>query len=494
MGRRGLRLITLAAVPVLVLSACGGGGATQTATTGTSASATTGASNLTPSQSAAPAGKTKVVWFIGLGAGSQPVQLQAETDFVNKYNDSNTDNIFLQVSIIPNTNAIDVLKTQIAAGKGPDIVGPVGIQGRAGFPGVFLDLTAAAAAAKTDLTVYPEKLLNAMKMGKDGLIGLPYAIYPGFIFYNKDLFAAQSLPNLPVKVGDKYNGADWTWDALTKLAKQLTIDTAGKKSTEAGFNAAKIKQYGYDMQWVGDIRRFTSAFGAGNYVGADGKTAQIPDAWATAIKWYYDAMWTSHFAPNNAQRNASDMASGTTISTGRVAIDLIWTWAISSFGTVDAAGKSTSKYKAWDMAVIPSNGGVTTSPVDVDTFTIMKSSKVADAAYKAMIAMEADSGLAVAYGALPAITAQQDAYFKSAQAGVTAQFPGNTVTWSVATEMLKYAASPTHQDPFPNYVKGTTDDQAFYTKLQSTGGLNMDTELTKFKATLQADFDSAPAS
>jgi len=494
MGRRGLRLITLAAVPVLVLSACGGTGATQTATSGASASSVPSASNLTPSQSAAPATATKVVWFIGLGAGSQPAQLQAETDFVNNYNNTNKDNIFLQVSIIPNTNATDTLKTQIAAGKGPDIVGPVGIQGRAGFPGVFLDLTAEVASNKTDLAPYGEKLVNAMKMGKDGLIGLPYALYPGFIFYNKDLFAAQTLPNLPTTVGAQYNGADWTWDALGKLAKQLTIDTAGKKSTDAGFNAAKTKQYGFDTQWINDLRRFATPFGAGNYVGADGKTAQIPDAWSQAWKWYYDAMWTSHFAPNNAERSAADMANGTTVATGRVAMELVWTWSISSYGSVDAAGKSTSKIKAWDMGVMPSNGGVTTDPVDVDTFTILKASKNPDAAYKAMLAMQADPGLAVAYGAMPAIAAQQAAYFTSAQAGVTAQFPGNTVTWTVATEMLKYAASPTHQDPFPNYVKGTTDDQAFYTKLQSTGGLNMDTEIAAFKATLQKDFDSAAAS
>jgi multiple sugar transport system substrate-binding protein len=489
MGRRGLRLITLAAVPVLVLSACGGTNSSPTATGAASASATS-----TVSQSVAPSGATKVVWFIGLGAGSQPNQLQAETDFVNNYNNTNTDNIFLQPSIIPNSNATDTLKTEIAAGKGPDIVGPVGIQGRAGFPGVFLDLTNEVAANKTDLTVYGDKLVNSMKMGTDGLIGLPYAIYPGFIFYNKDLFKAQNLPALPTTVGAQYNGADWTWDALGTLAKQLTIDTTGKKSTDAGFQPAKTKYYGFDTQWVNDLRRFATPFGAGNYVAADGKTAQIPAAWAQAWKWYYDAMWTTHFAPNNAERSAADMGNGTTIATGRVAMEISWTWAISSFGTTDATGKSTSKFSGWDMGVLPSNGGVTTDPVDADTFTIMKASKVPDAAYKAMIAMEADSELSVAYGAMPAVPSQQAAYFTAAQAGVSAQYPGDTITWTVCTEMLKYAASPTHQDPFPNYVKGTTDDQAFYTKLQSTGGLNMDNEIAAFKATLQKDFDSAAAS
>src|ERR1035437_9995274 len=61
MGRRGLRLITLAAVPVLVLSACGGSNNSPSVSTscGSSASAT---ANVTP-----PPGKTKVAWYVGPG-------------------------------------------------------------------------------------------------------------------------------------------------------------------------------------------------------------------------------------------------------------------------------------------------------------------------------------------------------------------------------------------------------------------------------------------
>jgi hypothetical protein len=66
----------------------------------------------------------------------------------------------------------------------------------------------------------------------------------------------------------------------------------------------------------------------------------------------------------------------------------------------------------------------------------------------------------------------------------------NPVTWSVLTEMSKYAASPTHQDQMPNYIKVTADDQAFYTTLQSKSGLNLDAEIAKFKATFQADFNA----
>jgi spermidine/putrescine-binding protein len=142
------------------------------------------------------------------------------------------------------------------------------------------------------------------------------------------------------------------------------------------------------------------------------------------------------------------------------------------------------------MGVLPSNNGVTTTPVDADTFVINKYSKNPDAAYKAMLAIMADPTLMAVYGGTPLEPSLQAAFFKTSQAGVEVQFPNNPVTWSVLTEMVKYAASPTHQDPMPAYVKGTTDDQAFYTTLQSKSGLNLDAEIAKFKATLQADFNA----
>ncbi len=433
--------------------------------------------------------KTTVVWFIGLGAGSQPAQLQAESDFVNKYNATNPDNITIEMSIIPAGNATDTLQTQIDAGNGPDILGPVGIQGLAGYPGYWLGLDDLIARNGTDLSVYPPALLETFKNAEGQYQGLPYDEYPAFIFYNKDLFKAAGLPDLPTRVGEQYMGQNWTWDALATIAEQLTVDTSGMKSTDPGFNPKQINTYGFDTQWINDLRRFATPWGAGSYVAADGKTAQIPAVWEQAWKWYYNAMWTSRFAPTNAERTASDMGGGTTVATGRVAMDLAWAWGVSSFGLVGDNGKAASKFGHWDMGVLPSNNRATTVPIDTDTFVINKKSKVPDAAYKAMLAMMADPNLMVSYGAMPVDPSLQAAYFKAAQAGVEAQFPDNPISWSVLTEMVKYAASPTHQDPMPAYVKATTDDQAFYTELQSKGGLDLDAEIARFKATLQADFN-----
>jgi multiple sugar transport system substrate-binding protein len=490
-GSRNTRVVAVVFAAVLVVAL--GGSLLLQVTKSPPSGLSSGSASPTPTRTPAPTpsasvAKTTVVWLIGLGAGSQPNQLSVEVDFVNNYNATNKDGIDLQLDIPPIAPAADYTIADELAGT--DIVGPVGIQGRAGLPDEWLGLNDLIAKNHTDLNAYPPALLSTLRDSVGQYEGLPYDQYPAFIFYNKDLFKAAGLPDLPTQVGQTYMGQDWTWDELATIAKRLTVDTSGRKSTDPGFNPAKIKDYGFDTQWINDLRRFATPWGAGSYVASDGRTAQIPAVWEQAWNWYYDAMWTSHFAPTGAERGAADMGAGTSIATGRVAMELTWSWAISSFGASTDSGQPASKFAHWDMGVLPSNNGVTTDPIDTDTFLINRNSKNPDAAYKAMLAIMADPSLMAAYAAMPVAQSMQAAYFGAAQTAVDKQFADNPVTWSVLTEMTKYAASPTHQDPFPNYVKGTYDDQAFYTLLQTKGNLNLDTEIAKFKATLQADFNA----
>lgn len=280
------------------------------------------------------------------------------------------------------------------------------------------------------MSVYPPALLKTFKNAAGQYEGLPYDEYPAFIFYNKDLFKAAGLPDLPTRVGQKYIGQDWTWDALATIAKQLNRDVSSGKPAVSG-SVATIRQYGFDMQWVNDLRRFATAFGAGSFVAADGKTAQIPPVWEQAAKWYYDAMWTSHFAPTDAARAAADMDNGTTVATGRVAMELTWPWTINSFGPHDAAGNpdpsAAPTFKHWDMGVLPSNDGVTTDPIDTDTFVIHKKSQHPDAAYKAMLAIMADPTLMATFGGMPADPSRQAATSRRSRPAST---PSSRITRS----------------------------------------------------------------
>jgi multiple sugar transport system substrate-binding protein len=145
--------------------------------------------NLTPAATAsASVPKTTVVWYVGLGAGSQSDQEHAEEDFVNNYNATNKDNVNLQLELLHGYNATDTWRTSFDSGKGPDVIGPVGIQVRAEYPSYWLGLNDEIARNKTDLSVYPPALLKTFKNAAGQYEGLPYDEYPAFIFYNKDLF------------------------------------------------------------------------------------------------------------------------------------------------------------------------------------------------------------------------------------------------------------------------------------------------------------------
>jgi multiple sugar transport system substrate-binding protein len=279
-------------------------------------------------------------------------------------------------------------------------------------------------------------------------------------------------------------GAPWDWAAVKKIGQQLTLDKNNKKPTDAGFDANAIVQFGIDFQWW-DGRRMASAFGGGSFITADGK-AQIPDIWKQAWTWYYDAMWKDHFAPTGKYISSTQLNAGTTISSGKIAMDATNAWTINSYGT---AGKAT--FKKWDMAVLPATNGVISGPLDADTMVIAKGSKNQDAAFQAMIAIMADKNLMQVYGGIPAAKALQTTYFADFDKTLEAIFPGNKVTWAVLGEMMKYPAIPSHEANMPNFLQATSDYSAFYTKLQNTDKLDVAAELTKLQETLQKDFDAA---
>src|SRR5688572_6561877 len=81
--------------------------------------------------------KVQIRWYVGLGAGTDAPKIEAQQALVDEYNASQ-DQIELVLEIVDNDQAYNVLATQIAAGNGPDIVGPMGIRGRASFPGAWL--------------------------------------------------------------------------------------------------------------------------------------------------------------------------------------------------------------------------------------------------------------------------------------------------------------------------------------------------------------------
>jgi multiple sugar transport system substrate-binding protein len=476
--RSGRQLIALAAIAALVVSACGPGPAKPTP-----------GPTLTPLLAAGPI--TVVRWFVGLGLGNEANQVDAEKAFVTSYNSSQS-KIYINLEIVPTAAAYETLQSEIANGAAPDIVGPVGIDGLNGFSGDFLDLSREIASADYDMTKYPSALVDFYKDAKYGQIGLPYLVNPGFIFYNKDIFTKANLPDLPKKVGDRWNGKDWTWDALAGIAAQLTVDGKGKKSTGTGFDAATIVQYGMDFQWA-DARRLASCFASGSFLGADG-TATIPDGWKTAWTWYYNAIWKTHIAPSAKAIVSPLLGNGSTVASGHLAMAVSWPWAISTYGALGSDGHTTAKFNTWDMAVMPSTAGQTSSPLDSNTFLITRKTAHPDQAFAAMAAIVADKQLQAAYGGMPAVTADQQAWFDQSEIELAKVFPGNNTSWSVLQDMENYPANPSPEADLPNFQTVNSLMAAFYTKLQTSGKVNMVTEMTNLQAAIQKAFAQASAS
>lgn len=448
-------------------------------------------------------GKILIRWFVGLGTGGNPEQLAAEQAAVAKFNAADgpggKGGIKLSLEVYQNDVAYDTLATQIATHNAPDIIGPIGVRALNGFGDQLLDLSSYVAAKTLDTTGVEQNLIDLYKVnGKQ--IGVPYAVYPSFIYYNKALFKEAGVNEPPHKVGDQYtvNAAaaaafgvaagtkvDWNYDAVAKLAKVLTVDTSGNDATQAGFDPAHIDQFGYDFQWT-DPRGWASVIGgSGSVVASDGKTAQWPENWRKAIEWYYTNLYTNHTTPT--QDYITALAGGNTFQSGKIAMDFSHTW----YTCCVYPGDGTTPVKDWDIAVAPiSLDGTVTAKLHSDTMGIMATSLHPDAAVAAMNFIMSQPDIAVTYGAMPAKAADRTAFFDALDAKFKDLNP-TKVDWQVASSMLAYTESPNHEADMPNFLKSDADIKALQSDMLTNGTLNIDSRLDTLVSTLQADFSAA---
>jgi multiple sugar transport system substrate-binding protein len=318
-----------------------------------------------------PNGGKVVRWFIGLGAGTQPQHLKPEADWVKSYNDSQKD-VYIILEIVDNSIAAAQLKTEIAGNNAPDIIGPVGIEGLNLFRDQLLDLAPLVASTGYTQPGVDPKLADFFKIGEGGAqIGLPFAVYPSYIFYNQDLFDEAGLPYPPSKIGDLYQGKPWDMEAVRQLGMKLTVDGKGNDATSPNFDPKNIVQWGFDVQYHdGSARAETAMFGAGSPVAADGKTAQIPDYIANGEKWFNDGIWKDHFIPTAAQVASTLLGGGGEFASGNLAMNEGHTWF-----TCCITPTAPAKPFKFGFAAPPAYNGVVTAPLHVDTFSLLKTSR-----------------------------------------------------------------------------------------------------------------------
>lgn len=509
------RIVSRSLVPLLalclVLAACGGTPAsvtnpttvapatsaapataattapTQASAATTEPAATTAASPeptkvilVDPNAVAADPNKVQVRWFVGLGTGTDPGQVEVEQKVVEQFNASHP-KIQLILEVVTYNAARDTLSTEIASGNPPDIVGPVGGSGANSFFGQWLDLSELIKKTNYDLSQFDQGAVDFYKAGGEGQVGIPFAIYPSMLYYQRDMFDEAGLKYPPHKYGEKYTmpdgkQVDWDFETLTTLAKMLTVDDQGRDATDPAFDPSKITQYGYEPQYQ-DTRAAGSYWGADSLVEADGKTARIPPQWAEAWKWLYDGMWKSHFIPTNAVVQSPGFGAGNPFNSGKIAMSLTHLWYTCCVS--DAGNK-------WDIAVVPSYKGKVTGNFNADTFRIFKATKHPDETFEVLTYLlgEASPQLLETYGGMPARKADQPAFFE----GLSNKFPQKP-DWQVAIDGVAYADRPSFEGYTPNYQEGFDRTNTFWTLIRTEGNLDMDKEIEKLKADLQAIYN-----
>jgi len=432
-------------------------------------------------------GPVEIRWYVGLGAGTDAPVIEAQEAVVEEFN-AMQDDIELVLEIVDNDQAYDVLSTQIAAGNAPDIVGPMGIRGRASFPGAWLDMSPLIEATNYDLSDFDPALVEFYQVEGEGQLGIPFAVFPSFLMYNKDLFDEGGIPYPPENYGDMYTtweGEEVVWDidALRDVAMLLTVDANGNDATMEEFDPEQIVQFGYGTQFT-DMPGRDTLFGAGNVVDADGN-AQIPENWRVAEHWYHDGMWVDYFYPN-AVYGGSDIlggAGGNWFGSGNIAMVTIHTWFLG-WGTADLEAE-------WGLGPVPSYEGVTTAKLHADTFGILNSTENPEAAFEVLTYLlgEKAEELTGIYGGMPARLSLQDSFFPNFEAANGIE--GLDLNWDVVVAGLSYPDNPNHEEGMPSFLESTSRYTEYVTEADNDPDYDIDAGLDQLVEDLQAIFDAA---
>lgn len=473
--RRIHTLLAIGASVALFLAACGDQGAS---------SQSAGGASEEPEESASEAAgePAEIEWYVGLGTGTNPEQIPVEEEQVAAFNDAHPD-IHLTLTVVDSEQAEQDLATRLPTNP-PDIIGPIGIRGLQGYGENLLDLTEYIESVGVDRSTIDDALWDVYQL--DGnQIGIPMAVYPSFIYYNKTLFDEAELAYPPHEVGEQYEGQDWTWDTVRDLALQLTVDGAGNNATSPDFDPSTIEVWGLDAQFTNnDPRAWSTIFGGSGSIAADdGTTAQWPDNWREGLQFFYDAMWTDHIIPTKPELDAIE-PGGNSFQTGRIAMDVVHQWYTCCIVPAEGEAPVTD----WDIAVLPTGpDGDITSKLHADTVGILDTTESPEAAFEVLNWIRQNPDLLQAWGALPAVVDQRDAFF----ATLDETFAPLEIDWNVSTEMLAYPDVPSHEAFMPNFNEANAANGEFGSRLWTTPDIDLKAEIDAHVERIQGIFDDA---
>lgn len=427
----------------------------------------------------------RIRWLVGIASGTDPagneVNMGSLVDQAAAEFNASHPRIQLVLEKVPSDAFSNTLFAEIEAGNGPDIAGPMGVELEGSLHGHWLDITPYMESSHFDSSAV-NPILMAFHHTDEGQITLPFEVYPGAVFYQKELFDKAGLNYPPASYGELYTWPDgttseWNFDTLAEVAKLLTIDDQDRNATQKGFlhNQQRIKQFGFVYQWTNPIH-MTGFWEAGKpYQGEPGNyQAVFPEQWKVAWKWYYEGMWGQQlFIPSYA----SPLISENAFSTGKVAMAITQAWYTCCVGD---AGQH------WDLAALPSNNGAVHGAIHADSFYIWKGTQHPAEAFEVLAYLTSPSSqkLLVSFIAIPAATANQNAFLSR----MAALYPWAT-NWDVFLAALVYTGIPYADGYLPNYDAALARITEFDSLIGSQSGLKIEDEIEKLRNDLTKIFN-----
>jgi multiple sugar transport system substrate-binding protein len=283
-------------------------------------------------------------------AWGNPEQIAVERQIIQEFEKRNP-HIRVHLFMVPGSSYADKLQLMLASRTAPDVM-------RADhyyFPalvrkGYFLPLDPLIAAERPGFLedFAPIAIEEGTWNGK--LYGLNVLFGGIMVYYNKDLFAKEGLPD-PY---DVYKRGEWDWETFVRMAKALT-KREGNRYVQFGTNMVVFPQYASVIWNHGgemmdpDLTRVTMA--------ADPQTV-------LGVQKYADLRWQHHCSPTPAE---SDL-SAFTLQSGRLAMS--WGWA----GESPLFRKNIKSFQ-WDVVPTPSGPRGDRTVVKGNQLTIYRESE-----------------------------------------------------------------------------------------------------------------------
>ena len=381
-----------------------------------------------------------VTVFVGFGTGNDPSQIEIHNQMAEEYMASHP-GIKVEFLHVSYDDHDSKFSTMLAGDMAPDLVMPIGVLGIGKYRDEWMDLTPYIERDGYDMSDYYGPAL-AMHTYPDKIIGIPIGLYPSVTFYNEDMFDEAGVAYPP----HEFATADWSYDNVVEIAKQLTFDTKDVPATSADFDLGNTAQWGWAGWEWSPFRMVPAKFGDSPLgMDAEYKTAAMNNqAWMDSMQFIHDSIWKSGIRPSGEIVEAS-FSDIDPLSSNQVAMWESYSWMAYNYSAW------TENFN-WDVAAVPANqDGLIVAEANGDTFAIPKSAHHPDEAWElAKWFMEPEnlSRLSNSYGCIPARKSLADGWLDN----MSTQYPD--VDFQVFLDSILYMdANPNNESWVPNFQR-----------------------------------------